>query len=253
LLGLSRSSFYYQDNDDFESDLKVKALIDAEFTARPFYGSRRMAVVMSQALGADVNRKRIQRLMREMGIQAIYPKPNLSKRDDSHKIYPYLLRDVKIVRPNQVWSTDITYVPLSHGFAYLVAVIDWYSRYVLSWSLSNSMETSFCIRALDQALEVSIPEIFNSDQGSQFTSIDFTARLIKKNISISMDGRGRALDNIFVERLWRSVKYEDIYPRGYEGILEAEVGLKNYFQFYNKQRPHQSLKYRTPYEVYHMN
>lgn len=197
-----------------------------------------------------VNRKRVRRLMAKMGLEAIYPKPNTSQSHPEHRIYPYLLNGVKIDRSNQVWSTDITYVRLAQGFAYLVAVIDWYSRKVLAWYLSNTMDTGFCLDCLEAALRNGQPDIFNTDQGSQFTSREFTGRLLDAGIQISMDGRGRALDNVFVERLWRSVKYENIYIKGYETMSEAKTGLAEYFQFYNEMRPHQSLNYATPHEVH---
>jgi len=225
--------------------------IDKQYTATPYYGSRKMAASLSRDLGIPINRKHAQRLMQDMGICAIYPRPNLSKASAGHKIYPYLLRGYKITAPNQVWSTDITYVRLMGGFAYLTAVIDWYSRYVLSWELSNTLDCSFCISALRAALRVRIPAIFNTDQGSQFTSGDFTAILLDRSIQISMDGRGRCLDNIFVERLWRSVKYEDIFIKGYETLPAAESGLGGYFRHYNDIRPHQSLGYKTPAEVHY--
>ena len=210
-----------------------------------------MAVLVGQEMNREFNRKRFQRLMQVMGIQAIYPKPNTSKPGEGHKIYPYLLRGLKVDRPNQVWSCDITYIPLSGGFAYLIAVIDWYSRYVLSWRLSNTMTTDFCIDALEAALRLGKPGIFNTDQGSQFTSSDFVKILLDQKISVSMDGKGRALDNIFIERLWRSVKYEDVYIKGYRHIPEAYKGLDAYFNFYNTVRPHQSLDYLTPMRVHH--
>ena len=225
--------------------------IDELYTEHPFLGSRRMAEKIGRQLNCEVNRKRMQRLMRIMGIQAIYPKPNLSKADADHKIYPYLLRNVAAKHPNHVWSCDITYVPLEGGFAYLVAVIDWYSRMVLSWRLSNTMTADFCIEALEAALNLGKPLIFNTDQGSQFTCNDFTKILIDSGIAVSMDGKGRALDNIFIERLWRSVKYEDIYIRGYQRMPEANAGLGRYFDFYNVERPHQSLDYMTPQEVHY--
>ena len=205
--------------------------IDALYMDYPFLGSRRMAVLVGQEMNREFNRKRFQRLMQVMGIQAIYPKPNTSKPGEGHKIYPYLLRGLKVDRPNQVWSCDITYIPLSGGFAYLIAVIDWYSRYVLSWRLSNTMTTDFCIDALEAALRLGKPGIFNTDQGSQFTSSDFVKILLDQKISVSMDGKGRALDNIFIERLWRSVKYEDVYIKGYRHIPEAYKGLDAYFNF----------------------
>jgi len=225
-------------------------LIDEEYTNRPFYGSRRMVVFLRGA-GHVVNRKRVQRLMRSMGLAGMAPGPNTSKAHPQHKVYPYLLRGVPVTRPNQVWSTDITYVRLARGFAYLVAVIDWYSRKVLSWRLSNSMDASFCVDCLEDALrEHGRPEVFNSDQGSQFTSAAFTDVLKREGVDISMDGRGRALDNIFVERLWRNVKHEDVYLKGYDNMAELMVGLAKYFVFYNAERPHQSLGYQTPASVY---
>ena len=200
--------------------------------------------------GEEVNHKRVRRMMREMGLEAIYPKPKLSVAGDNIRRYPYLLRERQITAPNQVWSTDITYIPMPKGHLYLIAVIDWYSRYVVSWELSNTMEVEFCLRALEAALAQNTPEIFNSDQGSQFTSLAFTSRLEKQSIAISHDGRGRALDNIFVERLWRSVKYEDVYPKGYCTVTEAMEGLTKYFRFYNHERLHQSLGYKTPDQVH---
>ena len=231
-------------------DLLLCRLIDEEYTSRPFYGSRRM-VVFLQGAGRVVNRKRVQRLMRSMGLAGMVPGPNTSKAQPQHKVYPYLLRGVAVTRPNQVWSTDITYIRLARGFAYLVAVIDWYSRRVLSWRLSNSMDASFCVDCLEDALrEHGRPEVFNSDQGSQFTSAAFTGVLKREGVAISMDGRGRALDNIFVERLWRNVKHEDVYLKGYANMAELTVGLAQYFAFYNAERPHQSLGYKTPASVY---
>ncbi len=249
LLGMSRSSYYHTAASESLLNLTLMNHIDEVFTKRPFYGTRKLVHSLGQ-LGYEVNRKRISRLMRVMGLEPIYPKKNLSKRHPGHRIYPYLLRNVNIERPNHVWSTDITYVRLQGGFAYLVAVIDWYSRYVLSWELSNSLDQSFCLQALNDSLSQGVPEIFNTDQGVQFTSDDFTGTLENKGIKISMDGRGRALDNIFVERLWRSVKYEDIHIKGYSTMSEAYEGLNTYFEFYNSERFHQSLDYRTPGAVY---
>lgn len=251
LLGLSRSSYYYDAAPVSAEDLDMMRRLDELYMEHPFLGSRRMAEKIGRQLNCDINRKRMQRLMRLMGIQAIYPKPNLSKADADHKIYPYLLRNVAAKHPNHVWSCDITYVPLEGGFAYLVAVIDWYSRLVLSWRLSNTMTTDFCIEALEAALSLGKPLIFNTDQGSQFTCNDFTKILIDSGIAVSMDGKGRALDNIFIERLWRSVKYEDIYIRGYQRMPDANAGLARYFDFYNVERPHQSLDYLTPKEVHY--
>jgi putative transposase len=224
-------------------------LLDEQYLRTPFYGSRRMTKWLRRE-GNTINRKRVQRLMRMMGLEAIYPKPKTTQRGCGHKIYPYLLRNVEILRPDQVWSTDITYIPMRRGFLYLVAVIDWYSRYVLSWRLSNSMELRFCMEALEESLADGRPEIFNTDQGSQFTSEAFTGRLEAAEVAISMDGRGRALDNVFVERLWRSVKYEEVYLKDYANAWEAEASLAAYFDFYRRERFHQSLDYRTPAEVY---
>ena len=252
LAGVSRSTIYEKQKpmQVNESDLLVKGLIDEEYTRHPFYGSRRMMVFL-KAKGQNVNRKRVQRLMRGMGLIGMAPGPNTSRPHPEHKVYPYLLRGVPVVRPNQVWSTDITYIRLARGFAYLVAIIDWYSRRVLSWRISNSMEATFCVDCLEEALRThGKPEIFNSDQDSQFTSDAFTSVLKREGIMISMDGRGRAFDNIFVERLWRSVKHEDIYLKGYASMGELTVGLSEYFTFYNGKRPHQSLGQKTPNVVY---
>lgn len=221
-------------------------LIDAQYIRTPFYGSRRMTVILNQVHGYPVNRKRVQRLMHTMGIAAIYPKPKTSQPAPGHKIYPYLLRNLTIDHANQVWCADITYVPMPTGFMYLVAIMDWHSRYVLSWRLSNTLDTSFCLAALDDALRQGKPTIFNSDQGVQFTSLDFTTVLSDAEIAISMDGRGRYLDNIFIERLWRSVKYEDIYIWRYESVPALEAGLHRYFELYNFVRPHQALNNETP-------
>jgi putative transposase len=230
-------------------DLRLMGLIDRQYTACPFYGSRRMVVWLEQR-GEDVNRKRVRRLMRVMGLEAIYPKPRLSTAGKGHRIYPYLLRGVKVDRRDRVWSTDITYIPMKSGFMYLAAVVDWYSRYVIAWRLSNTLDGSFCLEMLEEALEGGRPEVFNTDQGVQFTASAFTGRLETAGVAVSMDGRGRALDNVFVERLWRSVKYEDIYIRGYETVPELSGGLGRYFVFYNEARPHQSLGYQTPAVVY---
>ena len=231
-------------------DLTLLRMIDAQYTRRPFYGSRRMVVYLKEQ-GHAVNRKRVQRLMRVLGLAGMAPGPNTSQPHPEHKVYPYLLRGVAVTRPSQVWSTDITYIRLEHGFAYLVAIIDWYARKVLAWRLSNTLEAGFCVDCLDEALRAHArPEIFNSDQGVQFTSEAFTGVLLREGIAISMDGRGRALDNIFVERLWRSVKYEDVYLKGYASLRELLLGLTEYFAFYNSERPHQSLGNRTPDVVY---
>jgi putative transposase len=249
LLGLSRSSLYYEAASESAENLRLLRLLDEEYTAHPFYGSRRLTKWLTKQ-GEDVNRKRVQRLLRLMGLQAIYPKPKLSAAAAGHRLYPYLLRNVSIERANQVWSTDITYVPLTTGFMYLAAIIDWYSRYVITWRLSNTLDGSFCLDMLEEALSSGRPEVFNTDQGVQFTSQAWTGRVESAGVAVSMDGRGRCLDNVFVERLWRSVKYEDIYLHGYEGVPELRTGLGSYFPFYNEERPHQSLEYRTPGEVY---
>jgi putative transposase len=249
LLGLNRSSLYYQPATETAVNLRLMRLIDEEYTAHPFSGSRKLTRWLVQN-GAAVNRKRVQRLMRLMGLEAIYPKPKLSAAGRGHRIYPYLLRKVSIERPDQVWSTDITYVPLTSGFMYLAAIIDWYSRYVLAWRLSNTLDGSFCLDMLAEALSRGQPEVFNTDQGVQFTAQAWTSRLESAGVVVSMDGRGRCLDNVFVERLWRSVKYEDIYLRGYETVPQLQQGLGRYFPYYNQQRLHQSLDYRTPAEVY---
>jgi putative transposase len=249
LLGLNRSTLYYRGVGASEEDLQLMRLIDEQFSRRPIFGSRRMVVWLASQRHV-ANRKRVQRLMRQMGLVAIYPKPRLSAGRREHKIYPYLLRNVQVRRPNQVWATDITYIRLARGFMYLVAILDWYSRYVVSWRLSNSLEESFCIEALEEALAWQCPEIFNSDQGVQFTSKRFTSRLEDRGVAISMDGRGRVFDNIFIERLWRTVKYEDIYLKDYETVPELRYGLESYFTFYCHARPHQSLENRTPWEVY---
>ncbi|MDP5211348.1 IS3 family transposase, partial [Microbulbifer sp. 2205BS26-8] len=250
----SRATVYRQRHtvkrESDAGDLLLCRLIDEKYTRHPFYGSRRMVDFLCKQ-GHAVNRKRVQRLMRQLGLAGMAPGPATSSKHPKHKIYPYLLRGVEITSPNQVWSIDLTYVRLEGGFAYLVAIIDWYSRKVLSWRISNSMDTVFCVDCLEDALrEYGKPEIFNSDQGSQFTSHAFTDVLKREGVLISMDGRGRALDNIFVERLWRSVKYEDIYLKGYATMGELTIGLTQYFSFYNTERPHQSLSYKTPNKVY---
>lgn len=249
LLGLNRSTLYYHGVGEREQNLQLMRLIDEQYMRRPIFGSRRMTDCL-QTQGHDVNRKRVQRLMRKMGLVAIYPKPRLSSACKEHKVYPYLLRDVAIIRPNQVWSTDITYIRMARGFMYLVAILDWYSRYVISWRLSNSLEVSFCVEVLEEALSWQRPEIFNSDQGVQFTSQVFTSRLEQRAVAISMDGRGRVFDNIFIERLWRTVKYEDIYLHDYGTVPELQRGLSDYFVFYCYERRHQSLARRTPWDVY---
>jgi len=249
LLGISRSSVYYRPRATSQEDLAVMKQIDQQYLATPFYGSRRMTVWL-QRQGRPVSRKRVQRLMRIMGLQAIYRRPRTSLRALGHKVYPYLLGGMEITRPNQVWATDITYIPMARGFLYLVAIIDWYSRYVLAWRLSNTLDADFCVDALEEALSKGKPEIFNTDQGSQFTGEAFIGLLKKHGIRISMDGKGRYADNIFVERLWRTVKYEEVYLKAYSNGREAKVGLDAYFHFYNGQRPHQALGYRTPAEVF---
>jgi putative transposase len=249
LLGLNRSGLYYEPIGETAENLRLMRRIDEQYTACPFYGSRRMTAWLVEQ-GEEVNRKRVQRLMRQMGLEAIYPKPRLSLAGKGHRIYPYLLRGVTVERPDQVWSTDITYVPLSSGFMYLAAVIDWFSRYVLAWKLSNTLDGTFCLEMLEEALKGGRPEVFNTDQGVQFTAEAFTRRLETAGVAVSMDGRGRALDNVFVERLWRSVKYEDIYLRYYEDVPGLRRGLERYFGFYNEERLHQSLDYRTPAAVY---
>jgi putative transposase len=249
LLGLNRSTYYLPPATVSEGDLRLMRRIDEQYLKAPFFGSRRMAVTLSGP-GEPVNRKRIQRLMRVMGIEALHPKPRTTTPAEGAKAYPYLLRDRVLTRADEVWSSDITYVPMRRGFMYLTAVIDWYSRYVLSWRLSNTLDVGFCLEALDEALSRGRPEIFNTDQGSQFTSREYTGRLEGAGVAVSRDGRGRALDNVFVERLWRSVKYEDIYIKDYERISDLESGLTAYFRFYDEDRPHQSLDYRTPGEVY---
>ena len=249
LLELNRASWYYEPAPESAENLALMRRIDEQYLATPFYGSRRMAVWLQQQ-GYVINRKRVQRLMRLMGLEAIYPKPRTTQRGAGHKIYPYLLRDLTITRADQVWGADITYVPLRHGFLYLVAILDWYSRYVVAWRLSNSLEESFCHECLDEALARGRPEIFNTDQGVQFTSEAFTSRLHENGIAISMDGRGRALDNVFVERLWRTVKQENVYLHDYGTVWEAEEGLATYFRFYDEERPHSRLGNRTPAEIY---
>lgn len=248
-LDLARSTYYYEPVPASSEDLLLMRILDEQYLETPQYGYRKMGLVLAQA-GHIVNHKRVRRLMQTMGLEAIYPVVNTSKPTNSHKIYPYLLRGMKIVKTHQVWATDITYVPMAEGYMYLMAVIDLFSRYVLTWSVSNTMDAEWCSRVLRQALEAyPAPEIFNTDQGSQFTSEEFTRTLLDANIRISMDGKGRALDNIFVERLWRTVKYENIYLKAYADGWELETGLTGYFDFYNHRRFHQSLQYRTPAEV----
>lgn len=252
LLGLNRSSLYYQPAGESDYNLMLMRQLDEQYTRTPFYGVCKMTECL-RLLGHAVNEKRVRRLLRKMGLEAVYPKPNLSKRHPDHKVFPYLLRGVDINRCNQVWSTDITYIRLKKGFVYLMAIIDWYSRYVLNWALSTTLEAEFCIEALAEILKSSQCEVFNTDQGSQFTTARFTDLLISKDIQVSMDGRGRALDNIFVERLWRTVKYEKVYLSDFQTVQDAYLGLKDYFEFYNHERIHQSLDYRTPVQVYVAN
>jgi putative transposase len=249
LLDLNRSTYYLPPATESEENLRLMRLIDRQFLETPFYGSRKMAEHLNRS-GEAVNRKRVQRLMTLMGLEAVHPRPRTSVAAPGAKAYPYLLRDRKLTRIDEVWSSDITYIPMSHGFMYLTAVIDWFSRYVLSWRLSNTLDGGFCLEALDEALAGGKPEIFNTDRGSQFTSQEYTGRLEEAGIAVSQDGRGRALDNVFIERLWRSVKYEDIYIKDYELVPELALGLTAYFRFYDEDRPHQALDYRTPGEVY---
>lgn len=249
LLGLPRSTFYYQPCQENVNHMAIMRAIDEIYTEHPVYGTRRISFELKR-LGFDVGRALISTLMRKMGIEAIYQKPNLSRANPSHKVYPYLLRGVDIKRVNQVWSTDITYIRMANGYLYLTAVIDWCSRCVLAWKLSNSLEGTFCREVLLEVLERGKPEIFNTDQGSQYTSEDFLEIILSRNIKPSMDGKGRALDNVFVERLWRTVKYEDIFLKDYCDGIQLYNGLKKYFKHYNETRPHMSLGYKYPLEVY---
>ena len=253
LLGLNRSSVYYRPREENTEKRKILRLIDEIYTRSPYYGARRIAAELSRmGLGFAIDRKRVGRLMEEMGIEALYPKPKLSRSDKEHVKYPYLLKGVEIERRNQVWGTDITYIPTSKGHVYLVAIMDWYSRYVVSWEVSNSLEAYFCIVALKRALHrYGYPDIFNSDQGSQYTGEGFQNILqASGRVRVSMDGRGRCMDNIFTERLWRSIKYEEVYTREYENIVQARESLSQYLTFYNESRLHQALDYKTPAEVY---
>ncbi len=249
LLGVNRSNLYYRPVGESKENLMLTRLIDEEYTRHPFLGSRRLVLWLREQ-GWEVNRKRVARLMEKMGIEAIYPKPKLSQPGEGHKVYPYLLEGVTVTRINQVWSTDITYIRMAEGFLYLVAVMDWFSRFVLSWALSLTLELGFCLAALKRAFRWGRPEIFNSDQGVQFTSERFTGELESRGIAVSMDGRGRCLDNIFIERLWRSLKYEEVYLRDYALVPEAEAGIGRWFRYYNYQRFHQSLDHRTPAQIY---
>jgi len=249
LVGLSRSSWYYQPGPTSALTQELLDRLDEQYTRTPFYGVRRMTAVLRQA-GYAVNPKRVRRLLRLLGLEAIYPKPRTSTPAPGHRIYPYLLRGVPITHADQVWSSDITYVRLAQGWVYLVAVLDWYSRYVLTWAVSNTLDSAFCVTALERALTQARPAIFNTDQGSQFTSQEFTGRLLAADVRISMDGRGRALDNVFVEPLWRTVKYEEVYLKSYATVPEAIQSLREYFRFYNEERVHQALGYQTPATVY---
>jgi putative transposase len=249
LLGLNRSTLYYEPATESEFNLHLMRLLDEYYLKMPFIGVVKMTQLL-RSQGYEVNPKRIRRLLRKMGLMALYPKPKTTMPSKAHKIYPYLLRHLEITQVNQVWSSDITYIPMPKGFMYLVAVMDWYSRYVLAWRLSNTLDGSFCLDALRQALEWGKPQIFNTDQGAQFTAHAFTTVLLDAEIQISMDGRGRAFDNIFNERLWRSVKYENVYIHDYDSVSALESGLSDYFYLYNHVRPHQSLEYRTPADYY---
>jgi putative transposase len=249
LLSISRSGWYYRPKGVSEENLALMKLIDRLNMAIPFYGARKIADCLNRQ-GHSVNRKRVQRLMRLMGLRVIYRRPRTSKPGKGHRVYPYLLRDLKITRPDQVWAADITYIPMAKGFLYLVAIIDWYSRKVLAWRLSNTLEADFCVEALEEALRRGRPEIFNTDQGAQFTGDEFTGMLKKHNIRISMDGKGSYNDNLFIERLWRSVKYEEVYLNAYQDGREARISLGSYFRFYNTERPHQALDYKTPAEAH---
>lgn len=250
LVGLNRATFYWRPAGESVTNLTLMHLIDQEYTRTPFYGYRKMTARLNDAYGYAVNHKRVARLMALMGLQAIYPRPRTTHPDPQHQKYPYLLRGLDINRPNQVWAADITYLPLPTGFMYLVAIMDWFSRFVLAWQLSNSLDGAFCLDALVLALQKGRPSIFNTDQGVQFTALSFTTHLQAAGIRISMDGRGRFVDNIFIERLWRSLKYEDIYLKEYATVPALQAGLTDYFQLYNFERPHQALQYRTPAAVH---
>jgi putative transposase len=252
LIELNRAAYYYKPKSLEESDYKIMKIIDEIFIEHPYYGTRRMAYILKKE-GYDIGRKKVKKYYQIMGIEAVYPKMNLSRRNQAHKVYPYLLRDLEITYPNQVYCADITYIRLRQGFVYLVAIMDWHSRYILSWRVSINLENEFCVNALNEALLVhGKPDIFNTDQGVQFTSKDFTKVLESEAIKISMDGKGRALDNVFIERFWRSIKQEKIYRLDLETVEEAKKAIREYINFYNKQRPHQSLDYKTPEEVHFM-
>ena len=249
LLDISRSGLYYQPVGIHEQDLALMKLIDRQYLVTPFYGARRMAVWL-RSQHYKVNRKRVRRLMQTMGLAAIYRRPRTSVPAPGNKVYPYLLRGIEVTRPNQAWAADITYIPMERGFLYLVAIIDWHSRYVLSWRLSNTLDVGFCVEAAEEALRKYRPDIFNTDQGAQFTSEAFTGLLEHHGVRVSMDGKGSYNDNLFIERLWRSVKYEEVYLKAYQDGREARAGIGSYFRFYNSERPHQALGYRTPAEVF---
>ena len=250
LLGLPRSTYYHRPEPTPVDELKLMRLIDETYTAYPSFGSRQMTRWLRRQ-GYRINRKRVRRLMRLMGLEALYPKPNLSRANAQHRVYPYLLRHLTVDRPNQVWSTDITYIPIQGGFIYLCAVIDWYSRFVLSWELSNTLDASFCVTAVRRAMaKYGTPEIFNTDQGCQFTSEEFTAPLLAAGVKLSMDGKGRALDNVFVERLWRTVKWDEVYVKSYHSMIDAQDNLAKFFRFYNERRPHSAFGHGTPGEAY---
>ena len=249
LLGLHRSNLYYEPVPESAENLTLMRLIDEEYLRHPFLGSRRMELYLEQ-LGHVISRKKVQRFMRRMGLEGLAPGPRTSVPLKGHKVFPYLLRGIDITRPNQVWACDITYVPMPSGYLYLTAVMDWFSRHVLAWRLSNSMDVEFCLEALEEALSQGRPEIFNTDQGSQFTSREFTGRLLDESIQISMDGKGRAIDNVMIERLWRSVKYEEIYLKSYSSGADCHAGLKAYFHYYTHERPHQGLGNQTPWEAF---
>jgi putative transposase len=250
LLGLNRATWYYASAEESPENLALMRLIDTQYLRTPFYGVRRMTIAVREQTQWEINEKRVRRLMRLMGLEALYPRPRLSVGNRENKVFPYLLRGVAIERRDQVWSADITYVPMRGGFMYLVAILDWYSRYVLAWELSNTLDGAFCLAALERALQRGRPEIFNTDQGVQFTAQAFTGALQAAGIQVSMDGRGRVFDNIFIERLWRTVKYEHLYLMDYQTVPELLAGLTRYWRLYNNERPHQSLNYRTPAAVY---
>lgn len=249
LINLLRSSWYYHPMAVPEEELRIMNQIDRVYTRYPFYGVPRMTAELKRQ-GEIINHKRVERLMHLMGIEVLLPRRNLSRRNKDHVVYPYLLKDIQVTGTNQVWSSDITYIPIHSSFMYLVAIIDWFSRYILSWEISNTLDVHFCLSALDKALRQGKPEIFNTDQGSQFTSKDFSEAVLNNQIKLSMDSKGRALDNIFIERFWKSLKYEDIYLNDYQSVPELIIGIENYFSFYNNDRVHQSLNYKTPAQIY---